>query len=151
MNEGFLKFKRRLRKAAMLKACAFGLLCGMAVGSVLVILFKRGVISLPVLVSCAIGALVALVSGLAAAIIFLPSDKKIAVLLDNEFSLGESVQTMLAYKDESGMIIDIQRREAEADLGVDPLCCNVCGISSHSICCSCGCRASRGGSHCGRL
>ena len=94
----------------MLKACAFGLLCGMAVGSVLVILFKRGVISLPVLVSCAIGALVALVSGLAAAIIFLPSDKKIAVLLDNEFSLGESVQTMLAYKDESGMIIDIQRR-----------------------------------------
>lgn len=121
MNQGFYKFKKRLLLFAYLKASALGLLFGALAFCTLFVLEKRDLISLGIIPIAAIslGAF-ALGFGLLLLLIY-PTDKKVAVLLDDTFLLGESVRTMLAFKDERGVIIDVQRTTTAMRLdGISP-------------------------------
>lgn len=116
MSENFKKFKRRATLICLLKSVLGGLSLGLAVAGALKLLYNYEMLSLAPLYSALVGAACGL---FLAAILFLllrRGDKRLARQLDDRFSLDEKVQTMLAYKDLSGAILDLQREDADAAL-----------------------------------
>lgn len=110
-SNGFLRFKKKLRRSAFIKSLIFGLSCGLASASA-VILYRKMMTLTPSLgLYLPVGAGVAVVVGLIAFLILRPSDRKIARKLDHDLALGEKVQTMLAYMDEDGQDMLILQRE----------------------------------------
>ena len=117
MYKNFLKFRRRLTLAALLKSLVFGLSSGVFVSSLVAVIYKCSD-KIPInAVYLSAGVLSALLFFLATFILFFPNEKRVAKKLDASFGLGEKVSTMIEFKNESGDMIEMQRADTERVLG----------------------------------
>ena len=117
MSENFLKFKRRLFAIRVIKALLSGVGLGFAIGGILHALSRLAVLPFEPWVGLAIGAGVLLVAAVVFFLLLGKSDKQIAEGLDKRFGLNERMQTMIAYKEDSGTLAEMQRADADVSLG----------------------------------
>ena len=122
MGEKFLKFKRRALIVRLARALLSALAAGLFVSGLLLLLLKLEISTLDSTASVLIGVGSALVVGCAIFFLFPLGDKRLAVMLDEELSLKERVETMLEYIGEDGAMHRLQREDteralAEASLG----------------------------------
>lgn len=116
MNIGFERFRKRLRRGALIKSLLFGLSCGIVAAAVYMAVQKLRTFSPDLLLSLAIGGGTAALAALIAFLILNPSELKIAKKLDSDLDLGEKVQTMLAFRDKEGDILTLQREDTNQRL-----------------------------------
>ncbi|MBD5131227.1 MAG: hypothetical protein HDT28_01340 [Clostridiales bacterium] len=120
MNESFDKFKKRIWLGIIVKCVLAALCCAfLIVNIVLFSCLLNGVHLLWVwylLIALAGFA----VGGGVAFLCFRTDDGKIAKRLDAELSLSERVQTAYVYRDSGGVMLDLQRSDAETALSNTP-------------------------------
>ena len=95
----------------MVLGAAFGLFVGSTIA-----LVQKLISATDVILCIGIGSAVTLVVGMAFFLIKRPTDKRVAKRLDISFGLNEKVQTMVAFRDEEGAMIEIQRNDTESIL-----------------------------------
>ena len=117
----FQKFKRRALAIALIKSTSYALSLGVALFSVLFLLFKREVIAMPPLTAALIGAGAALACFGALFFFLLPTNHSVAQELDRELSLGERISTMVAFANKEGTLVELQREDADERLSRIPL------------------------------
>ncbi len=113
MDNGFRKFKRKLCISAIVKSAITGLSLGVIVVAVLWLIAKLTTAQPDFLTYGLVGGGLALVvTGILLAILF-PTDRRAAKHLDTKLELNEKVQTMIAFRKESGDMIQLQRDDTE--------------------------------------
>lgn len=118
---GFNRFKKKLRRNALIKALIFGLSCGVLAAAGVILYQKLTTVPPELTLYLPVGAGVAVVTGLLAFLLLRPSEKAIARKLDRDLRLGERVQTMLAYKDQEGDLLTLQREDTDERLMSAPV------------------------------
>ncbi len=113
MNKGFLKFKNKLFIGALIKSAIFGASVGVFVSSILILIAKLSKEAPNPTVYLPIGVSSALLFAAVLFLVLLPSEKRVAKKLDTAFALGEKAQTMIAFKNKKGDVIEMQRRDTE--------------------------------------
>lgn len=117
MKGNFLKFKRKLIFARILKSCLAGIAAGLSVGGIFLGLSRLAIIGFEPILSLPVGAGVFLLIFISFYLLLRTSDKKLARQLDSRLSLREKVQTALAFEGEEGGMIELQREDAQRTLG----------------------------------
>ena len=120
MSERFKKLKQKYLFGAILKSAVCGVSFGLFTAGIILLALKLSAISLGVVWYILIGVFAAAVGFGVAFIFFRPTDKKVALSLDNEFGLEERVQTSLEYNGQNGAILELQRADTEEKLAVLP-------------------------------
>lgn len=120
MNKGFLKFKKRLRRSALAKALIFGAAVGVFTSGLLLLILKLNAVQQRLLVCMLSGLGAALLSGLASFLILDPNDRRAAKKIDEGLGLNEKAQTMVAFRDDGGVMTAIQRENTEQILASTP-------------------------------
>lgn len=120
MEKGFLKFKKRSRRAAWIKAMLWGISASAAVSATLVLLGKRAILPQNLLLFALIGVATLILSGGIALLCTLPSEKRLAKRLDRNLQLNEKVQTMIAFRDSEGDVVQMQRIDTDEILEGTP-------------------------------
>lgn len=121
MQEGFEKFKKKFHIHAIVKSVLFGVSIGILAASVLVTVLKLSAIAPNPLWYLLCGVAAAVLFGFLAYIILRPTDKRVAKKLDEALGLGEKVQTMVAYREQSGLMIEVQRYDTQTRLSQTPI------------------------------
>lgn len=121
MTNGFQKIKKKFKRNALLKCSIAGASFGILVSSVLVFIQKLLAIKPNPLVYILIGLGVACAVGGVTYFLFAPKDKRLAKRLDEDLGLDEKVQTMLAFEDKEGDIVQLQRENTNQILSETPL------------------------------
>lgn len=116
MSQNFLKFKRRLMAIRMTRALLIGLSAGLLASGVWLGVIKLAELNIDLLTAIFVGVGALLLSGGIAFLLGGKSDKQFAEELDEQFNLKARVQTMVAFKDEEGELIALQREDADASL-----------------------------------
>lgn len=116
MGEHFLKFKKKAFAVRLIKSILLGGAVGMLLSGIFLPLFKFEVIKANPILSLPIGVGGALLAGGIGYLLLQNSDKALAKRLDEEFSLDEKVQTMLAFEHSKGTIFNLQRKDANDSL-----------------------------------
>lgn len=117
MNNQFLLFLKKARRDIWLKALAAGVSAALAVTGGLLLAAKLLIWPLS---ACLYGiAALPLVAGLFL-LLHRTGEKKLARRLDNEFSLHEKVQTMIAFEDSQEPMAQVQRQDTVEKLGQIP-------------------------------
>ncbi len=117
-KQDFARFKKRVRTRVALVALLFGLCVGLAAAGVSMVVLKTLAMRIeenPLLL-LAIGGGAALVAFLVFWLIARHGDKRLAVKLDKVYGLGESVQTMVQYKNATSGIAELQREATDEKL-----------------------------------
>lgn len=116
MSENFLKFKRRYNglRALYSSLCALG--AGLATGGITLLLSRLALIPLEPIFSAAVGGAALLLTLLVLLAVSYRTDKQLARRIDRSFSLSERVETMLDFKDDDGVMLDMQRADADEHL-----------------------------------
>lgn len=117
MKGNFLKFKSKLLAMRIFKSFLAGLSAGLLLGGLCLTLSKLAIIGLEPLYSLPVGAVAFLLIFLMFFFLLKSSDQKLAQTLDQRFSLFEKVQTMVAFREETGEMAELQREDAEQTLG----------------------------------
>ncbi len=120
MGIGFQKFKRKLRAGAWLRAAICGLSLGltaMAAQWLAAKLLAKEAETL--LYAAGAGSIAVIAFGVMLAIL-LPTNRRIAKKLDVSLDLGEKVQTMLAFRNDSGDMAVLQREDTDRILRETP-------------------------------
>ena len=120
-GDSFLRFKKRLWQIRAIMMALIGTAAGLFFAGLWLILTKLAVIDAEPLLAIAVGLGAALLAAAAVMLITRKSDKTFAEELDESFGLKARVQTMIAYKGESGDILSLQRDDAERALESVPL------------------------------
>jgi hypothetical protein len=120
MGKGFTKFKRRLRLGAVVRAAVFGLSAGLVSVSVLWLCAKISAEEPDFAYYTLFGGIVAVVGFLTMLFILLPTKKRIAKRVDQELSLGEKTQTMLAFRKDTSDMANLQREDTDRILRETP-------------------------------
>ncbi len=112
-GRGFRKFKRKLRAGAIIRSVLFGISLGVICFAALWLLDKM-TIREPDFTRYLCVALIPACLGLGIMFgILFPSKKRIARRLDKSLSLGEKVQTMVAFQNAPGDMVQIQREDTD--------------------------------------
>ncbi len=119
-NSGFIRFKKKLRRSALIKALIFGLSCGLLSAAGVILYQKLTTIPPELRLYLPVGAGVAVTTALVAFLILRPSKRRIARKLDHDLLLGEKVQTMLAYEHEDSDMLTLQREDTDERLKATP-------------------------------
>ncbi len=120
MGQEFRRFKRKIRFGAILRAILFGLSLGVMTVAGLWLWAKLMMLEID-FIRFAIIAAVPTVLGLGVMLILLlPTDKRLARRLDRALSLGEKVQTMVAFREDTGDMAALQRMDTERILSEAP-------------------------------
>lgn len=120
MNESFLKFKKKIQLQTIVKS----LLVGLAAA-----LFAAGVILLVCKLTATENAyLYMLIGFVLLPIVFFgmywtlrPDDAKVAQTLDRELALQEKTRTMVAFREQEGTVVALQREDVQERLDATPL------------------------------
>ena len=112
----FNKFKKQAILFRLLKVFLVGASAFLLVAGALSILARLEIIILEPLYIYLIGGGAFLLGGLITFLLVNTSDRALARKLDNEYKLNEKIQTMLAFKDEGGVVVELQRKSAEEAL-----------------------------------
>ena len=116
MVENFIGFKRRILLIRTFRSVSAAVSVGLFSSGLLLLLYKLGLIGIQTLGIVFIGLGASAAVGGALFFFLRTSDKKLAKLLDERFSLSERVSTMLEYRDEDSPMHEIQRNDANAHL-----------------------------------
>ena len=116
MSGQFKRFKNKYILEAAIKSVVVGVSFGMFAAGVILLALKLCNIEINPAYYALIAIGGALICGGLAFLILKPCDKKIAKRLDEEYGLGERVQTALAFKDRDGGLVSLQRQDAETRL-----------------------------------
>lgn len=117
MGDNFLKIKKKHMTASIVASAVFGVcLALLCVGAVLLGI-KLGGVKIHALYYVLIGVVVCAAAGGVFFLITYPRDKKLAKKLDESYSLGEKVQTMVEFAHCDDTMISLQREDTEAVLG----------------------------------
>ena len=114
-NSEIKRFKRIVARAlivCIVKALMLGFAVALPVVGLLFMFERFEVTAIGGSKIYLIGAGVVLVIGVATFFALRRSKKKVAMKLDKDYKLMEKVQTMLAFKDEEGPMMDLQRQDA---------------------------------------
>lgn len=116
MGDFFKKIKAKALAIRIVKALLLGIAVGLPLIGVLLLLRRFELITLvPVgIIFIGIGTLLA-VGGLVYLLLH-QNDKSLAIRLDKEKNLSERIQTSLAFKDQEGPMLDLQRQDADKKL-----------------------------------
>lgn len=116
MGQGFEQIKKKRLISAIVKATICAVSCALfAVGIVLLPLKFMGVnMNAGYYVLIAVAA--AVIFGGIVFVLLRPTDKRLAKDLDTRYNLDEKVQTALAFANENGAIIQLQREDADSRL-----------------------------------
>ena len=118
---GFKKFKKRIMTEAVIKSLVFGLSCAVLAASVMAILYKaRGEISLMIW-GIVLAVLLLIVGTGALLAASYPTDRRAAKRIDRDLELNEKVQTMVAFRKETGDMYKLQREDTDRRLADTPL------------------------------
>lgn len=120
MGENFTKLKKKALLGALLKCAVCGVSFGVFAAGTTLLVLKLVAIYLAFYYYVAIGVAVGLLCGGLSFIIFKPRTEKFARQLDKKYGLNEKVQTALAFADEYGDVIEVQREDAEEKLASLP-------------------------------
>ncbi len=120
MGKGFRKFQRKMRVGAVIRAFLFGLSLGTVTMAALWLVAKRTATEPSLERYAVIGGAVALVGIAVVLALILPTDKRLARRLDRSLALGEKVQTMVAFRRDSGDMATLQRQDTERILVETP-------------------------------
>lgn len=115
MDKGkiFFKHKRRFLYKALIKSAICGVSVGLLAVGIVLLALKLNAITINAgyyVLICFGGALLC---GAIVFLFFMPTDKYVAKKLDTEYDLGERVQTSLEFSQQGGVIVDLQRRDAD--------------------------------------
>ena len=117
MNKNFLDLKKQILIGVIVKSFLLGLSVGLIVSSGIALAQKLILERVNILLcSLVMAGLLLLVGGIRLLLTF-PTDKRVAEKLDNEFSLKEKVQTMLAFNNDKGTMYELQRDDTNQTLG----------------------------------
>ena len=117
MSKNFEKIKAKIRLGAIVKLLVFGLALGVLTAAGFAIAQKMAAASPDLLLCGGAGMGVALVAAALALAVGFPTEKRVAKRLDDQLSLGEKAQTMLAFRGEQSAMLDMQRQDTERVLG----------------------------------
>ena len=109
MSKNFLELKRKILFAIFAKALILGLSSGLLVGSTIALVQKlvTGKIGYLICVLVALGTV--LLAGGILILVNYPTEKRIARKIDEGLALNEKVQTMVAFREDDGTIVQMQR------------------------------------------
>ncbi len=120
MGENFRKLKNKALRIRLFKSISAGVATGLTVAGVLRLLCNYEILTLPppvpILIAVGAGAAVWLLVFL----LLYKSDMAFAKSLDARFGLQERLQTMLEYRDGTGAMLEMQRRDANDVLQTIP-------------------------------
>lgn len=116
MSTNFLNLKKKLLLISALKSFFWGLSLGASAGLLVALIQRVAYGSENTLLCVLIGLGVMLLSGGTAMLTDLPTERNVARKIDKGLSLNEKAQTLVAFKDESGTIIEMQRESTQAAL-----------------------------------
>ncbi|MBR2621507.1 MAG: hypothetical protein IKC97_03955 [Clostridia bacterium] len=117
MSKNFEKLKTKLRLGAIIRFLAFGIALGVLTAAGFAIVQKLAAISPDPLLCIGAGIGVALVAIVVALLVAFPTEKRVAKRLDDQLSLREKVQTMIAFYGDQSAMTEIQREDTERILG----------------------------------
>ena len=116
MSGSFLKFKRRLLAARLIKAVVSGTSVAMLLLGGWLVAWKLTLIDLAPMLAYGICISAAVIVAGATYLLLHMSDRRLAVELDTRFDLQEKVQTMVAFRNEHGGMLEMQREDTERSL-----------------------------------
>ena len=116
MSGQFKRLKSKYIAEAAVKSAALGVSFGALAAGVLLLALKLSKTPLNPIYYALIGVGGAMLCGGIIFLLIKPSDRKIALRLDRENSLGERVQTALAFQNDGGELAKMQREDAEERL-----------------------------------
>ena len=110
---GFVKIKKLVKINNVIKSILNATAVALVCAAVFMLLDRRDIFEfdLPIFAGVVGGG--ALLVFVASMLLYRKSEKKIALLVDNELNFNERLQTMVEFKDCSGEIADIQREDTE--------------------------------------
>lgn len=116
MEKDFNKFRRRLLLENTIKSVLISVACSLLITGLLfwITAMCNYLFHWAVYAGCGVGIFVVLL--IISLIVIKPTDKDIALRVDNELNLNERTATMIEFKDEYSLLIDKQRRDAEEKL-----------------------------------
>lgn len=120
MSKGFLKFKRKLWIGAVLRAVSVGVSMGILAFALQWLIAKMTAATPEFFLYGFSSALIALGGFTVILLILLPTNKRVARLLDRRLGLGEKVQTMLAFRRDEGDMAALQREDTDRILRETP-------------------------------
>lgn len=120
MSKGFLKFKRKLWIGAVLRAVSVGVSMGILAFALQWLIAKMTAATPEFFLYGFSSALIAMVGFAVILLILLPTNKRVARLLDRRLGLGEKVQTMLAFHRDEGDMAALQREDTDRILRETP-------------------------------
>ena len=121
MGESFLKFKKRRNFIRTVRAFMIGASTGFVASGVWLILYKLAVIEFHPITTLFVGLAALLLFGGLTFLFTGKRDEAFARELDHTFMLKARVQTMVAYREEEGEMLEIQRADTEDALSRIPL------------------------------
>ena len=116
MSENFLKFNRKYNLKRLIYSSLAALGAGALLGGAFLILFKLEIIALDPLFAIPIALSSLFFAWAVIGLITYRTDKQLAKALDIRFGLSERVETMLDFKDDESVMLDMQRRDADSAL-----------------------------------
>ena len=116
MGCSFLKFKRRLLVARLIKSILAGLSAGVLAFGAWLVLWKLDWIDLSQMIALGIGIGAAVVVSLAVFLLLHKSNRRLSIMLDERYALQEKVQTMITFCDDEGGMLQLQREDTEHSL-----------------------------------
>ena len=119
-GQGFRKFQRKMRAGTVIRAILLGLSMGLFTVAVWLLIDKLTVGTPNYLRYAAVAAAVAVVTGALTGIILFPTRRRLARRLDNTLSLGEKVQTMVAFAAKDSPMLAMQREDTDRILRETP-------------------------------
>lgn len=119
-NYGFRRLKRKVVRGAVIRAILFGLSLGVITVAALWFISKMTMKDVDLIRFGLIGGGVALIACGIMMAILIPGRKRLARKLDTSLGLGEKVQTMVAFRDQEGAMLTMQREDTERILRAAP-------------------------------
>lgn len=116
MNEGFEKIKKRHLVDTVIKSILIALSLGAFVFGAMLLIFKLLIIDFSPAYHLLISVGAAAICGVVCFFLLHKSALALARSLDEEFALGEKVQTMVRFKDDRSDMLALQRENAEETL-----------------------------------
>lgn len=120
MGKNFKRFKRKTRRDVIISSVLIGLGAGLIATAVMLVISRlTGKDFLPLYY--AISGATSIIVATALYFVFMPNDVRLARHIDNTYSLGEKVSTMIEFRDSDGDFIKLQREDADEKLGEKPI------------------------------
>ena len=116
MPNGFNQIKKHLWISAIWKSGLLAISLGTFTSALYILMQKilTNSVSPLIPILCGVGCAVPVFA--VAFLLLMPTDKRLAKKLDRDLSLGEKAQTMLQHKNDSGLMVEIQREDTNARL-----------------------------------